>query len=501
MSGRVQFDVAFKGRQADVGKRASDPFRILVLGDFSGRNSRQEEGRALPARRAQEVTAETLDAVLAKLAPVARLASTKPGAPPITVRFAALEDFHPDRLLESVETLRTLSDLRKGLLAPETFAVAAGIVRGWTQPQPAALPVTPSPTAPPNNAESDDAALQRLMGRSRVPDAPTAAPRTNPANIDAFIRQIVSDSSVAPVPPERDALVAAVDTALTRNLRAVLHHPDFQSLEGAWRGLDFLVRTLELDGDLKLFILDVSKSELLANLSACEEVTQTGLYDLLVNQTVGSPGAEPWGVIAGLYDFRPAGEDADLLGKLAAIAQGAGAPFLAAADYRTFSSLSSPKSEDQQAWEALRHLHVAAWTGLATPRFLLRLPYGKSTDAIERFDFEEAATPPVREGYLWGNPALACACLLGQSFSESGGEFSADDNLELRGLPAHVYKEGGESKMTPCAEIWMSESTAEDLMDKGLMPFQSIRGRDAIRLARFQSIRQPATALSGCWNE
>ena len=86
-----------------------------------------------------------------------------------------------------------------------------------------------------------------------------------------------------------------------------------------------------------------------------------------------------------------------------------------------------------------------------------------------------------------------------QSFSESGWGFSAGDHLELGGLPAHVYKENGESKMTPCAEIWRRQSEAEKLMDTGLMPFLSIRGRDAIWLARYQSIRHPSTAPQGGW--
>ena len=58
--------------------------------------------------------------------------------------------------------------------------------------------------------------------------------------------------------------------------------------------------------------------------------------------------------------------------------------------------------------------------GLVWPRFLLRLPYGKGTDPISAFDYEEMPPDPQHDGYLWGNPALLCACMLGQAFGQTG---------------------------------------------------------------------------------
>ena len=89
--------------------------------------------------------------------------------------------------------------------------------------------------------------------------------------------------------------------------------------------------------------------------------------------------------------------------------------------------------------------------------------------------------------------------LLGQMFGESGWEMSPGAGLELGGLPVHLFKEGNESQMTPCAEFWLKDAQAEKLLEHGLMPFQSIQGKDAIRLARVQSIRQPFSPLAGRW--
>jgi type VI secretion system protein ImpC len=130
---------------------------------------------------------------------------------------------------------------------------------------------------------------------------------------------------------------------------------------------------------------------------------------------------------------------------------------------------------------------------------LLRLPYGSETDPIERFDFEEMPGDPVHGDYLWGNPALGCAYLLAQTCSGQGSGPIPGAILEIDGLPLHVYKEQGETRLKPCAEVLLSERAMEKILDKGLMPLLSIKNKDAVRLARFQSLADPATSLAGRW--
>ena len=118
---------------------------------------------------------------------------------------------------------------------------------------------------------------------------------------------------------------------------------------------------------------------------------------------------------------------------------------------------------------------------------------------MSAFDFEECIGRPEAEQYLWGHPALALGVLLGQLFAQSGWEMNPCAGLELGGLPVHLWRENGESHMTPCGEIWLTDTQAEKLLHYGLMPFQSIRGKDAIRLARAQSIHEPPAPLAGRW--
>jgi type VI secretion system protein ImpC len=306
-------------------------------------------------------------------------------------------------------------------------------------------------------------------------------------------------------------LVAAVDTAIAELMRAILHHPDFQAIEAAWRALYFLVSRLETDEQLKLYLLDISKAELAADLSEAEDLRLTSLYRLLVEETVETPGGEPWAVVGGNYTFDHTRDDAALLGAIAQIAYHAGTPFIAAAHAHLLGCESLAETPDPddwerptdaeatQVWEALRKLPEASYLGLALPRFLLRLPYGAETDPTERFDFEEMSREPEHDHYLWGNPAFACVYLLTQVFTHYGWDLRPGVILDIEGLPLHLYKAQGETRVKPCAEVVLTDRAAETILDKGLMPLLSFRNQDKIQLARFQSIADPLTHLAGRW--
>jgi type VI secretion system protein ImpC len=124
---------------------------------------------------------------------------------------------------------------------------------------------------------------------------------------------------------------------------------------------------------------------------------------------------------------------------------------------------------------------------------------GKDTSPVESFDFEEFPESPVHEDYLWGNPAFSVAFMLAQSFSESGWEKRPAETLDLDGLPLHAWRQNGNSEVKPCAEVLLTEDTIDQILAAGLMPLVSLKGRDGVRLARFQSIADPPTALFGRW--
>jgi type VI secretion system protein ImpC len=130
---------------------------------------------------------------------------------------------------------------------------------------------------------------------------------------------------------------------------------------------------------------------------------------------------------------------------------------------------------------------------------MARLPYGAKSEPTENFSFEElAAASPDHDHYLWANPAFAFAILLAQSFSSDGWQMRPGTVQDIDNLPMHIYRENGESKIKPGAEVVMTLSAAEKILAHGLMPLLSFRESDRVRLARFQSIA--AEALRGKWN-
>src|SRR6201991_1853103 len=66
---------------------------------------------------------------------------------------------------------------------------------------------------------------------------------------------IVSDDVTQTI----NAYIAEIDRKLSEQINLILHHPDFQKLEGAWRGLHHLVTNTESDTQLKIRVINLSK--------------------------------------------------------------------------------------------------------------------------------------------------------------------------------------------------------------------------------------------------
>jgi type VI secretion system protein ImpC len=487
--------------------------RILLMGDFSGRRSLGIENPAdLGDRRTVAVDIDNFDQRLARLAPGVVLPVGAAGGPGQLIEFNRLDDFHPDSLYGRLDLFRGLRDTRARLQDPATFEQAAAELCGdgpTSREPPVAPPASGSDAG--GRGEDDTATLERLLGPRPTGARQAGAPAlAGQLDITALIRGIVAPYVTPAAPAMQGQYLAWVDAATSEQMRGILHHPAFQGLESLWRSVRSLVSSLELDASLQLHLLDVTKAELMAHLhTAGSDLESCALYRMLVEQAGGTLGGEPWSLLVGDYTFGSAGEDLELLATLGALGSQAGAPFLAAADPSLLgcSSLVStpdprdwyPTPEAEQRFQALRASAIAPWIGLALPRVLLRLPYGMNTDRVEHLDFEELTPVRSHEAYLWGNPALACAMLIGQSFLARGWEMEPGDDLDLVDLPAHVFERHGERHLQPCAEVLLSERAGEAILGLGLMPLLSYKNRNAIRLMRFQSIAAPSSPLSGPW--
>jgi type VI secretion system ImpC/EvpB family protein len=431
-----------KGRQRDE----TTPMRILVLGDFIG--TPDAERPPLADRPTHQIDVDTVDTVMRRLGP--RL-KTKSGE----ITFQTIDDFHPDALLNRVELFQALRHAR---------------------------------TQPPTGSAGAD--LGRLLGKPAEAASAPAAPLTG---IDALIRDAVAPYIVKDTTTETKAYLAAVDAATAAEMRTLLHDPAFQALESAWRGVQWLTTSLELDGPLQLHLLDVSREELLADVVATQgKLAHTGLSRALVDRWRNVPGEEGWSVIVALITFGPSRVDMGLLAALGLIASNAGGPLLAGAN----PSLTTGDADALANWRALRGTQAAPWIGLATPRVLLRMPYGKASDPVEAFVFEEFAGELVHEQFLWGNGSLAAALLIGRAFTERGWDMEPGDEREIGDLPAYTFTRDGERQMQPCAERVLTESQIDAMIKAGLIPIASHRNRNAVTAIRFQSIADPPAPLA-----
>ena len=488
MPARMQFDFSLRPAQAQR-KASSAPMRLLLLGDFSALTI--SAPLPLAERKTLRVDLDNLDDQLQRLAPRLQL-------PAGELTFNSLDDFHPDRLVARLPVFAALRDLRRRLLDPTSFAQAAAELGQCVVPDEAAAA---APTAKP--APDDDLLANLLGGKpaglKAAAGAPSAAPSAAPtasSGIDAFIRNMVAPHVVPNIAPQQASYVASIDMAMSETLRAILHAPEFQSLESAWRGVQWLISSLELDESLQLHLFDAKQDELLDDVVAAQgQIENTGTYRALVDRWRNQPGGDGWTAIVCLYNFGPAVQDMGLLAALGVVASQAGGPLLGGGD----QALAAAPSDALDGWTMLRQSEVARWIGLAAPRVLLRLPYGKASDPVEAIAFEELRATPDHEQFLWGNGALACALLMGRAFSANGWQFSPGDEREIGDLPAYTVLRDGERELQACAEHYLGDQGGEALLAAGLMPVVSHRHANAVTVMRFQSVAEKATALAGAW--
>jgi type VI secretion system protein ImpC len=476
------------GSEKRLEQPSSDtPFRIVLLGDFSGRANRgiTAEPR-LRGRKPIGIDLDNYEDVLARL----RAQIELPGPDePIRLQFASLEDFHPESLYERVPLFRELRAQQNALLDSPAPRRPPAPVRRASDPVPEML--------------SSGSLLDDILSGAEAPAPARERPR------DAFsqhIHEIVSPHLQAAPGEQQQKLAAQVEDTIALAMRVILHHPEFQELEAAWRSVDFLLRRLELGSDLQLHLIDLSKQELLADLSS-GDLKDTGLYRLLVEEAGGTDGETPWALITGLYSFEADPAEIRALGAMGRVAREAGAPFLCSVSpqfmgTQTFTLDSDDwqerlSSEAEEEFSTLRSSPEASWIGASLPRFILRDPYTKAS--VDAFPFEEMSTPPDHSDYLWGNAAVAVTFLVGDSFTQDGWDVQLRNTL-IGSLPVHSWKHDGDVQTTPCAECWMTERLADRFLTRGIMPLASVKHSDSVRLIRLQSIANPAARLRARWS-
>ncbi len=304
-----------------------------------------------------------------------------------------------------------------------------------------------------------------------------------------------------------NARIAELDRLISAQLNEIMHHEDFQKLEGSWRGLHYLVQQSETGENMKIKVMNVTKKELLKDMEKAAEFDQSTIFKKVYEEEFGMFGGHSYGVMLGDYEFGFNPQDMALLDKISGVAAAAHAPFIAAAspkmfNWESFTELGGPRdlskiftAAEYVKWKSFRESEDSRYVGLCLPHILMRLPYGSETIPVEEFNFEEDVDGTDHKKYLWGNAAYALGTRLTDAFAKYGW-CAAIRGVEggglVQGLPTHTFKtDEGEVALKCPTEIAITDRREKELADNGFIPLVHCKGTDYAAFFSAQSANKP----------
>jgi type VI secretion system protein ImpC len=354
---------------------------------------------------------------------------------------------------------------------------------------------------------SDFASLLNKEFKPRTEEAKTAVE----AAVQTLAQQALSQTALIgkDVIETIQSMIAAIDQKLTEQVNRIMHHPEFQKLEGAWRGLHYMVNNTESDVHLKIRVMDISKQELGKNLKRFKGAAwdQSPMFKKIYEEEYGQFGGEPFGALVGDYHFDQSPPDVELLGEMAKIAASAHAPFITGASpslmqMESWQELANPRdlakifsTPEYAGWRSLRESEDSKYLGLCMPRFLARTPYSAKSNPVEEFNFEEDVAGADHNKYAWANAAYAMATNINRSYKQYGWGSrirGVESGGAVENLPLHTFPtdDGGVDQKCP-TEIAISDRREAELSSCGLLSMIHRKNSDFAAFIGAQSLHKP----------
>lgn len=316
--------------------------------------------------------------------------------------------------------------------------------------------------------------------------------------------------------------IAKIDGLLSGQINQILHCPEFQALESAWRGLHYLWSTRqELVGEhgfgkksaeIQIRVLDVSKRELKRDFEKAADFDSNSLFQKVYEEEFGMAGGTPYGMLLANYEFANHPDDLDLLTNLSGVGAAAFAPVIAAADpgligLDSFSDLEKPinlervfQQDRHRKWRSLRDRPDSQFLGLTLPRILMREPYRDDGSQLSGFRFREEVCATDRSSYLWGNAAWAMGAVVLRAFADCGWfadirgvERGVEGGGLVTGLPTCSY--GTDSygvAQRSSVDVSLSDNQESELCNLGFIPLSRCKDSPYSVFFSNQSVHQPA---------
>lgn len=301
--------------------------------------------------------------------------------------------------------------------------------------------------------------------------------------------------------------VAEIDKILSDQLNAIIHHPDFQKLEGSWRGLHDMVYGTETGPTLKLRLLNVSKKELLKDLEGAVDHDMSVLFKKVYEEEYGTFGGNPYSLLIGDYYFGRDPQDMALLQRLSKVAAAAHAPFITAAapslfDMAEFTDLGVPRdmskifeSAEMTTWRGFRDSEDSRYVALVLPRYAARLPYGAKTSPVDNFNFEEAVDGKDHGKYLWANSAYQLGLRITDAYAKHSWTTAirgVEGGGKISGMTAHTFKTDEGDVVLKCpTEVSITDRREKELNDLGFIAAVNSKGSDFAAFFGGQTVNKP----------
>jgi type VI secretion system protein ImpC len=350
--------------------------------------------------------------------------------------------------------------------------------------------------------------LDSILAESRIKPADEGYEIAK-KGVAAFIADLLAPSKAGEKVDKAgvDAMIAELDKKLSAQVNVILHHPDVQKLESAWRSLRFVIEKVDFRENIKVELLSVDKETLQSDLEDSPDLTKSGFYRLVYSNEYGVFGGKPYGVMNMNYDFSPGPQDVELLRKLAAVASMAHCPVVANASPKFFGDDSFkglPTLKDLKSifegpqyarWNSFRESEDARYVGLAMPRFLLRLPYGEKTIPVKSFNFNEDLVDQ-HDRYLWGHASNALVTRIADSFAKyrwAPNIIGPQSGGTVENLPLHQYEAMGEVQTKVPTEVQLTERREFELSEEGFIGLTYRKDADNACFFSANSVQKPKT--------
>ncbi|MEX2188826.1 MAG: type VI secretion system contractile sheath large subunit [Pirellulales bacterium] len=340
--------------------------------------------------------------------------------------------------------------------------------------------------------------------------------------LEALALWLAHRSSRRPPRTRRDVAMALnrdrafIDELLGRQVNAILHHPRFQQIESAWRGLRYLVNQADGVENMQIRVLHVTWREIARDADLAIEFDQSALFRKVYEAEFGTAGGTPYTVLIGDYEIRhrlskdhPV-DDVATLRAIAQVAASAFAPFVAGVHPSMFGiesfepferspnvgRLFESQNLEYLPWRTLRHDDDARFVGLTMPRILMRLPY-QDEPRGDGFVFREDVVR--RSNYLWGNAAFALGGVLIRAFANCkwfadirGVQRGMEEGGLVSGLPVHSFHTDRRGVAPKCSvDVMLTDDQEKELSELGFIPLSHCHDTEFAVFYANQSIQKP----------